>query len=386
MVKYRDTLLKRVVSLIVLFLLIRGIYEIHKLWISSDKNERKSLIPNAPSFPRGQSRIMINKTRVEGSHGTVAIDDSVKNALRIKSIESKVLVVFSGPTSFVDSNIPSKSFKNIHKKMELYRLNFEFFLRHGIQCRFHDTVLVVTQTVAGRYRPQISKLNAQCNKLYGKTVILAIRNDTCLDLESVRRALYGGFVSNILEYDYFIYINCGVTGPSPHWASKPWTDIFLSKLNDDIKMTGITMNCKFHMPHIQSMMYALDRKGLEIIMKGGAIFDCLQVNGYANMTKDERHGLIVRRYERKMSDLILESGYGISSVLRPTTIFEHNRTSCIDSSKNDTLNDLWLTFRLKAYFGKIPSLEDVIFFKTSRILTPEIAKVINFTLPITWNW
>lgn len=36
--------------------------------------------------------------------------------------------------------------------------------------------------------------------------------------------------------------------------------------------------------------------------------------------------------------------------------------------------------------GRIPSLKEVIFFKTSRYLSDEIASQINFTGEINWNW
>jgi hypothetical protein len=230
----------------------------------------------------------------------------------------------------------------------------------------------------------VDDLHRTCQD-YGHQVVMATRNNTCLDLESVRVALYGGYI-DVSAYDYFLYINCGVTGPSPSWANLPWTNVFLSKLNDKVKMTGISMNCKHHHAHIQSMMYAMDRDALKVVMDGGAIFDCTNMTGYATMTKSAQHGMIVQGYERKMSTLLLQAGYGISSILRPITIFQNNVTSCRDEQSNETLNDLWLTYRLKDYFGKMPSLDEVIFFKTSRILTPETAALINFTLKVDWNW
>jgi hypothetical protein len=42
---------------------------------------------------------------------------------------------------------------------------------------------------------------------------------------------------------------------------------------------------------------------------------------------------------------------------------------------------------LKVLFdGRIPSLEDVVFFKTSRYLSDDIASRINYTDSIDWNW
>jgi hypothetical protein len=113
-----------------------------------------------------------------------------------------------------------------------------------------------------------SSSGCPASRHHGHSVILAKRNSTCLDLGSVRLALYGEYVKDVSVYDYFVYLNCGVTGLSPKWAHLTWIDLFLSKLNDEMKMTGLSLNC-WGNPHIQSMMYALDRTGLEIVMRGG---------------------------------------------------------------------------------------------------------------------
>ena len=151
-------------------------------------------------------------------------------------------------------------------------------------------------------------------------------------------------------------------------------------------MTGLSMNCKFHLPHIQSMMYAMDREGLQVVMDGGAIFDCTKRPGYSTWNRNRLQTTIISGYEVQMSRLLLKAGYGISSVVRPTIIFQHNSTRCLNKYGNDTLNDIWIGKRLTEYFGRIPSLDEVVFFKTSRILTPETASLINYTLEVDWNW
>ncbi|KAI2512764.1 hypothetical protein MHU86_1552 [Fragilaria crotonensis] len=152
-------------------------------------------------------------------------------------------------------------------------------------------------------------------------------------------------------------------------------------------MVGLTINCYFHEnPHAQSMMYALDREGLQVVVDGGAIYDCTKRPGYFGIDVEALEDKIVSGYELELSRLILQAGYGISSVVRPTTLFRHNQTQCLNKYGNDTLNDVWLGETLIEYFGRIPSLDEVIFVKTSRILTPETADIINFTLEVDWNW
>ena len=55
------------------------------------------------------------------------------------------------------------------------------------------------------------------------------------------------------------------------------------------------------------MVYALDRVGLEIVMKSGAIFDCLSTDP---PTSD-----FINNYERKMGHAILDAGYALRPLI-----------------------------------------------------------------------
>lgn len=141
-------------------------------------------------------------------------------------------------------------------------------------------------------------------------------------------------------------------------------------------MTGLTAECT-NVVHIQSMVYAVDRIGLNLIQS--APFDCNQDSEYKLLTVDtHKVGHIVNNYELKMGRIILENGYGIEAFLRPKQYFLDDK--CSDQ-------DMWLTTRLLENFGgSMPQLQDTVFFKTSRVLTPEIAKEIGYTGKIDWNW
>ena len=203
-----------------------------------------------------------------------------------------------------------------------------------------------------------------------------------------------------------------MTGPSPPSAKwpGPWTSHFTQLLDDKVKMSGLTLNCDVvqGLEHIMSMVYALDRIGLDIVMKSGAIFDCL-----INEEKD-----IINNYERKMGNVILDAGYGLRPLIRHDKgmiVTKENAGDCHpckDVAKKDKdkidedeikekikvrlspscderayYEDIWIGSRLKSVFdGRIPSLEDVLFFKTSRYLSPEVARQINYTDEVTWNW
>ena len=281
--------------------------------------------------------------------------------------QPRILVAYSGPTLY--------TLDEEKKKPTLYRLNFEYFLEQGVQCQTQDTALVVTEQVEPYYRKRIDQLNSDCAKKYGTFVKLLIRNETCYDMESVRVVLNDPVIAANSTYDYFVYANCGVTGPAKELASN-WTSLFTQKLNDRIKMTGITAECA-NIVHIQSMVYAVDRVGLGVIHN--IPFDCREDERYMALTEPaHKVGHIVNRYERQMGVSIMRAGYGIEAFLRPKQYFKDDK--CTD-------NDLWLTSHLNETFGgRMPRLQDTLFFKTSRVLTPEIAEEIKFTGKVDWNW
>ena len=283
-----------------------------------------------------------------------------------------ILVVYSGPATLTqeDSN-----------KIQFYLRNLEFFLHHGVDCTRHETVIVLGHDVALQYRELIRQLDQNCHNHHRVTLIE--RDNVCYDLESVRLVLHGN-VTNlpVLDYDYFFHVNCGTTGPVMplNETHVPWTNKFIEKLVGNVKMVGISHVCEGDVSHIQSMVYAVDKVGLQLIQKS-CVPDCRAfTDELKNMSKMfSVTGLIIDRYERCMSITILNQGYEVASLYRSKTLTKENRGTCTDK-------DLWLTSKLNETFGKIPSLGEVIFFKTSRVLTEETARMINFTGTIWWNW
>ena len=125
----------------------------------------------------------------------------------------RVLVVYSGPTDLPpDPDLLKRGDRIELQKQELYRVNFEHFLRYGVQCRTQDTVLVVTEEVAPLYRERVDHMHRTCQEQFGNKVLLIVRTkNECYDLETVRRVMHDGVV-DIDAYDYFVYANCGTSG------------------------------------------------------------------------------------------------------------------------------------------------------------------------------
>jgi len=371
-----------------------------------NRDRKEKLSPFLKQRPREDNKRNDDTTRT----AAVNIHDENNNA-------SVTLVVYSGPNS------------KDYGKAKLYEKNCDYFLIHGIDCNSaltKDTVIVVGHDYYDEYLPKIQQVNDKCREIIDRdSIILVARRNVCYDMESARLALYGGVsgMRPISNYDYFVFVNCGMTGPSPPSAKwpGPWTSHFTRLLDDNVKTSGLTLNCDVGAgyEHMMSVVYALDRIGLDIVMKSGAIFDCLD-SDIQDHIHEQNGGFtqyIIDNYEMKMGRVILDAGYGLRPLIRHDkgmVVTKENAADCHpckDVAKKDedkidedeikekvkvrlspscderAYKDIWIGSRLKSVFdGRIPSLEDVLFFKTSRYLSPEIARQINYTDQVTWNW
>jgi hypothetical protein len=293
--------------------------------------------------------------------------------------QPRILVVYAGPTDLMNPIIPPEKYTLIPQiKLYKYHLNTDYFLKYGVQCKTQDTLFVLTNETFVFYEKRIQSMDIECRRKYKSRVLIQIRENKCLDLEAVRASVFGGVV-NVTNYDYFFYVNCGVSGPAKELANTPWTDYFVQKLNDKVKMTGLSHNCLN--PHIQSMMYAMDKEALQLLLAKDVIFDCLERwPDFYDLAPGVSHGRIVNGYERKMSEVLLNAGFAIDPYLRSQAVFGHNKSGC-------TGKDLWLGSYLKDEFdGRIPLLNETIFFKSTRYMSPELAEEIGYNAPIIGNW
>jgi hypothetical protein len=265
--------------------------------------------------------------------------------------EGTTVVVYSGPTSLDRGT----------GKNWLYLKNFEYFLDHGIGCAWQDTVVVVTKPVADHYSHRIKKIQEKCLASGSKhTVTLLEREDKCYDMETL---LVVFEKVDLSPYDYFVYLNCGVVGPKlplAH-AESPWTYHYTSILSETVKMSGLSINCASH-PHVQSMLFAVDKVGLKIIMSSECVYDCNKAN--ADMDDDDKMN-IIRRYEVGMGRAVIGAGYGIASILGTMGPI---KLAAKDLDRDlDWCEDIWHPNALRLFGnGEVPSWEDLVFFKSSR--------------------
>lgn len=308
---------------------------------------------------------------------------------------NRAIVAYSAPTSLDSSE----------RKNAMYFKNFHYFLDHGIDCDKHSTVIVTTKVVADEYRSRIEKMNYDLCRYSQFSIRLLEREDKCYDMESMATFLRE---TNTSDYDYFLYVNCGMVGPKTK-GDQHWTETFTSRLSNVVKLTGVSINMSFH-PHVQSFVLATDRIGIELIKNSDAVYDC-GVKNDQSMTEEERWK-IIDKYELGMSRAIINAGYSINSLTgslgEPITINKDGMKEIIKRS-NDKMNykaliaasernvwdsnsvsfvlplgdDIWNSDSIRTIGrGGLPLWSDFIFYKASRgILLPEIFEEVEYDDP-----
>jgi hypothetical protein len=114
------------------------------------------------------------------------------------------------------------------------------------------------------------------------------------------------------SYDFYFFMNSGVIGPIiPYYFTLThWTDIFIKKINDSVKLVGTTIVCLpendsgGYGPKIEGFFFMTDNIGLELLKNQKNIF-CNHQNKFNAIVNGE-YGL---------SNCILKNGYSIDCML-----------------------------------------------------------------------
>jgi hypothetical protein len=116
------------------------------------------------------------------------------------------------------------------------------------------------------------------------------------------------------KYDYFIFLNQSVVGPYYKDTSKRWTDIFLSKLTNETRLVGSTINAmcygnskNLHMAHIQSFAFCMNRETF-LFLVGKGIFS-------TDLRFTEKID-VIHHCEISMSRFIIENNWNIGCHLK----------------------------------------------------------------------
>jgi len=179
------------------------------------------------------------------------------------------------------------------------------------------------------------------------------RENTGFDFGGHNCALeYIGSQSKI--YDYYFFMNSGVIGPIvPHYFTEPhWTNIFIKKINDIVKLVGTTIVCLPNTdaggygPKVEGFFFMVDNIGLSLLRNQQNIFCNHEIKESA-----------IINGEYGLSTCILENGYSIDCMLPKYQNIDWT------NNMNYMLNNNIHPSRHNSFYGESINPYDVIFHK-----------------------
>lgn len=106
------------------------------------------------------------------------------------------------------------------------RRNAEFFIRHGLHGSA-DFIFIINGEGTGL--DTLLPPDAE-------NIKVVRRENTCYDIGSYGDALRG-LGDSIKQYKRFILLNASIRGPFvPHWSKECWSDAYLGRLTDQVKV------------------------------------------------------------------------------------------------------------------------------------------------------
>ena len=223
----------------------------------------------------------------------------------------------------------------VFRDSTISRANLQFFVNHAFHNRA-DFIFVVQGKLKTNYTLPIP------NK---PNIRIIHRNNNCQDLGAYKKILTD---QNMYKnYSRFILLNGSVRGPFfPLWLKLCWSDIFFSLLSNTVKLVGTTFNC-VPFQHVQSMILATDRIGLDLILPELYCFG--------------RHQDAVSKGELRITRAILRGGFAVDVMMSAFRV-DGSPWNC---TYNDPYWDKW-------YFGINIHPYEVIFPKVNRRVQEEL--------------
>ncbi|OTB20534.1 hypothetical protein K445DRAFT_299591 [Daldinia sp. EC12] len=139
-----------------------------------------------------------------------------------------------------------------YTESQITRENLAFFIDNGLH-RNADFVFILNgPTHASSMIPKDPNIR------------VVSRHDECFDLGSHGEVLREDNLWK--KYERFVMLNANARGPFvPYWSDACWSDAFLSRVTEDVKLVGATATChpKFH---IDPLLWATDSTGIKLLL------------------------------------------------------------------------------------------------------------------------
>ncbi|KAH8202880.1 hypothetical protein TruAng_002933 [Truncatella angustata] len=212
------------------------------------------------------------------------------------------------------------------------RDNLKYFISQGLHGAADFIFILNGETDAATLIPEKSNIQ------------IISRPNQCFDLGAHGEVLRKDSLWK--KYKRFIALNASIRGPFiPYWARSCWSDVFLGRVTDEVKipdvqLVGMTANC-LPQYHVQSMIWATDAVGLELLLypppgsstpdKYGGATDMVAMEGcYKDMHK-AIHG------EIGATGLIQKAGYKVDAMMAAFHKSKNYQEDCEKEPREDIL-------------------------------------------------
>lgn len=248
-----------------------------------------------------------------------------------------------------------------YSESETARVNLKFFISHGLHAAADFVFILNGDTDIASTIPSRSNIR------------IVHRPNDCYDLGAYAEVL----TKNDLYKNYkrFIMLNASIRGPFvPHWAQGCWSDMYLGRLTDEVKLVGMTANC-WPSFHVQSMIWATDITGISVLLAPSpATIRTYSVNPPITPGEPEEGlppginacfhdwGSAVNA-EVGATRLVEAAGYKVDVMMSAFSGTENFEGVCDSSTNGDVLWD-------QKYYGTNVHPFDTIFIKSNRDIDP----------------
>ena len=181
---------------------------------------------------------------------------------------------------------------------------------------------------------------------------------------------------NIHNFQSYVFVNSSVRGPFlPNYYKKKWYEVFTGQLSEKIGLIGSSINFlsetsphstefqdrhNFTPPfiHVQTTAYALSLKA----------FDVLRKNNFHTQVDRLKKNEVIADYEILMSQILMNAGFSISSLLPTLSSFQANQEH-LNLNKTSKNGDVLYK---NAFYGRSLSPIECLFVKTNRDMISEV--------------
>jgi hypothetical protein len=244
-----------------------------------------------------------------------------------------------------------------YAESETARSNIKFFLKLGLHSAADFIFILNGPTNISTIIPR--EFNIQ----------VVVRENKCFDLGAYNEVLRQDDLWK--KYTRFITMNASIRGPFvPYWSRSCWSDVYLDRLSDSVKLVGMTANCVPRM-HIQSMIWATDSVGMGLLLHPpenytsapdfyGEATDPVGLSTCFTTLKKAVHA------EIGSTALITDSGYEVEALL---AAWHMSGETFEDWCKREPVDDfLWHGH----YFGGNVHAYETLFMKANRDMDPDL--------------